>query len=89
MKNEQTKGTLEEKVNELVKTVAGINSPQCRKLVMLAKKAKENHQKLAQSVNTLQESLDYLRVCIKYQMFDLEATRRENQSLRKMLKDKK
>jgi len=31
--------------------------------------------------------LDYLRVCIKYQTFDLEATRRENQYLRKLLEE--
>jgi len=31
--------------------------------------------------------LDYLRVCIKYQSFDLEATRRENTYLRKLLED--
>jgi len=33
----------------------------------------------------LQEILDYLRVCIKYQAFDLEATRRENVFLRERL----
>jgi len=31
--------------------------------------------------------LDYLRVCIKYQAFDLEATRRENAYLRKLLEE--
>jgi len=33
----------------------------------------------------LQEILDSLRVCIKYQAFDLEATRRENVFLRERL----
>jgi hypothetical protein len=28
-----------------------------------------------------------LRICIKYQLFDLEATRRENEYLRKILGD--
>ena len=36
-----------------------------------------------QKTNKLQEVLDYLRVCIKYQEFDLEATRRENEFLKK------
>ena len=31
---------------------------------------------------------DYLRICIKYQLFDLEATRRENKYLRKLLEEK-
>jgi hypothetical protein len=36
-------------------------------------------------VNSLQESIDFLRLGIKYMLFDLEATRRENGYLRKML----
>ena len=31
------------------------------------------------------ESIDFLRLSIKYMLFDLEATRRENAYLRKML----
>ena len=31
------------------------------------------------------ESLDYLRLSIKYLVFDLEATRRENEYLRKLV----
>jgi hypothetical protein len=39
------------------------------------------------SIDSLHELLDYLRVCIKYQAFDLEATRRENEYLRKLLEE--
>ena len=39
------------------------------------------------TVADLQESLDYLRLSIKYLVFDLEATRRENGYLRKMLEE--
>ena len=41
----------------------------------------------APTVSSLQESLDYLRLSIKYLVFDLEATRRENTYLRKMLEE--
>ena len=34
---------------------------------------------------TLEEALDYLRLQVKYLVFDLEATRRENTYLRRML----
>lgn len=34
---------------------------------------------------TVEESLDYLRLQVKYLLFDLEATRRENRYLRQML----
>ena len=45
----------------------------------LAEETKARQERLKQTVITLQESLDYLRVSIKYLVFDLEATRRENQ----------
>jgi len=76
---------LEDSLNELVREIGGGGNPKSKKLVRLAKEAQQNHQRLAESVNRLQESLDYLRVCIKYQLFDLEATRRENEYLRKLL----
>jgi len=57
------------------------------KLADLAKQAEANRKQLQKSINTLQELLDYLRVCIKYQAFDLEATRRENTYLRKLLEE--
>ena len=80
--------SFEGKVNDLVKEFGGMGSLQCKKLAMLAQKAHTNQEKLKKSVNSLQESLDYLRICIKYQLFDLEATRRENEYLKKMLNEK-
>jgi len=76
---------LEDKLKELVEEFGGMADPQYKKLAMLAKQAQDSHRKLQRSVNSLQESLDYLRICIKYQLFDLEATRRENKELRKLL----
>jgi hypothetical protein len=40
---------------------------------------------MKKTVADLQESLDYLRLSIKYLVFDLEATRRENEYLRKLI----
>ncbi|MHC4338311.1 MAG: transcriptional regulator [Planctomycetota bacterium] len=78
----------EDKLNELVKEFGSMPNPKHQKLAMLAKQAQESHKRLKKSVDHLQESLDYLRVCIKYQLFDLEATRRENAYLRKLLEDR-
>jgi len=36
----------------------------------------------------VEESIDYLRLQIKYLMFDLEATRRENRYLRQLLENR-
>lgn len=38
---------------------------------------------------TLEEALDYLRLQVKYLVFDLEATRRENMYLRRMLESRR
>ena len=79
---------LEGKLNELVKEFGGMVDPGYKKLAILTKKASDSHERLKKSVGHLQESLDYLRICIKYQLFDLEATRRENKYLRKLLEEK-
>ena len=79
--------SLHNKLNELVKEFGEAVDPQHKKLAELAKQAQANHKKLEKSINNLQELLDYLRVCIKYQVFDLEATRRENKYLRKLLEE--
>ncbi len=79
--------SLEGALNELAKQFGEGADFTHSKLADLAKKAEANRQQLQKSINTLQELLDYLRVCIKYQAFDLEATRRENTYLRKLLED--
>ena len=67
---------LEDKLNELVKEFGEAADPKNRKLAKLAKQAQANRKKLESSINSLQESLDYLRVCIKYQVFDLGGSSR-------------
>ena len=77
----------EHKLNDLVKEFGSNANPQTQKLADLAQQAKESHNQLRKSINNLQEVLDYLRVCIKYQAFDLEATRRENNYLKKLIEE--
>ncbi len=78
----------EAKLNELVKEFGPGSDNQYKKISELAQQAQQSHKELEKSVTSLQESLDYLRICIKYQLFDLEATRRENAYLRKLLEDR-
>lgn len=77
---------LEEKLNELVKELTGAAQP--GKPATPAGKAKGNQKQIDKNVTGLADSLDYLRICIKYQLLDIEATRRENDYLRKLLRDK-
>lgn len=77
----------EKKLNELVNEIGPIPVSQRKKIISLAQRTRNCHEKLKKSISSLQESLDYLRLSIKYLLFDLEATRRENIYLRKLLED--
>lgn len=69
------------------KAFHSISSQQRKELMELAAELGNSRQELRKNLSNLQESLDYLRVVVKYQLFDLEATRRENAQLRKMLEE--
>ena len=79
--------TFQQKLGELVKEIGTLPASQRKKLELLAQETKQRHIELRKSVTNLQESLDYLRLSIKYLLFDLEATRRENSYLRQLLED--
>lgn len=78
---------IENKFNELIKEIDSIPAPQREKLNMLVGQTYDRHKQLRKDVDELHESLDYLRVSLKYLLFDLEATRRENAQLKGLLKD--
>lgn len=75
------------KLAELMGEISTLPSTERRKLQKIADDSRHRHERLRQTVSSLQESLDYLRLSIKYLVFDLEATRRENGYLRKMLEE--
>ncbi len=77
--------TFQAKLAELMGEISTLPKGERDKLQAMAEQTQERHQKLKKTVHDLQESLDYLRLSIKYLVFDLEATRRENSYLRKML----
>jgi hypothetical protein len=56
--------------------------------MLLANRVNNGHKRLIESLSHLQELLDILRTTIKYQVFDLEATRRENSDLMTLLEYK-
>ena len=79
--------TFQRKLTELIAEIATLPAGDRDKLEMLAEQTQERHKQLKDTVNSLQESIDFVRLSIKYMLFDLEATRRENEQLRKMLDD--
>ena len=79
--------TFQRKLAELIAEIGTLPAGERDKLELLAEQTRERHKQLKKTVTSLQESIDFVRLSIKYMLFDLEATRRENAQLRKMLED--
>lgn len=77
--------TFQHKLSELVAEFGTLPAHERDKLEKLAEETRKRHGDLKNSVASMQESVDFLRLSIKYLLFDLEATRRENDHLRNML----
>ncbi len=77
--------TFQKKLAELVAEIGTLPEEDRERLTTLAEQTRARHEQLKETVGQLQESIDFLRLSIKYMLFDLEATRRENTQLRKML----
>jgi chromosome segregation ATPase len=79
---------IQTKLAELMGEISTLPATERAKLEKLADETRQRHERLKATVSSLQESLDYLRLSIKYLVFDLEATRRENNYLRKVLDER-
>ena len=78
---------LQTTLDELLSEIGSLPESDRVGLETLTHQTQERQEKLKQTVTNSQESMDYLRLSIKYLLFDLEATRRENAYLRKMLEE--
>ncbi len=88
MMEKEKRDKVQEKITELIAQIQDMPEPTRSRLMELAKETQDRHNQLKTTFSKLQEGIDYLRLHIKYLLFDLEATKRENTSLRKLLKDK-
>jgi hypothetical protein len=75
----------QQKLGELISQIQELPESERGDLSRLAEETRDRHDRMRKTIGELQESLDYLRLSVKYLVFDLEATRRENQYLRKLL----
>ena len=73
------------KLGELMSQIGELPGSERAELEKLASETRTRHDKMKRTISDLQESLDYLRLSVKYLVFDLEATRRENEYLRKLI----
>ena len=80
--------TFKVRLQELIKEIESLPDPDSRFSKDPKTVAHTGPQQLAATAKTVDEALDYLRLQIKYVLFDLEATRRENRYLRKMLENR-
>jgi len=80
--------TFNNRLQELIKEIEKLPNSQKELLKDLAVETQTRQEQLAATAKNVAEAMDYLRLQIKYMVFDLEATRRENQYLRKMLENR-
>lgn len=73
------------KLGELLSQIQTLPEHERGDLQRLASETADRHGRMKKTIAELQESLDYLRLSVKYLVFDLEATRRENDYLRKLV----
>jgi len=76
---------IEERMCRLIDQLQLLPVEHRKKLEDLCKHDGAQRSQIEESVAKLQDSLDYLRLSVKYMVFDLEATRRENVYLRKLV----
>lgn len=75
----------QKRLGDLLEQIGSLPEPERERLTRLAGETRQRSERMQKTVAELQDSLDYLRLSVKYLMFDLEATRRENAYLRKLL----
>ena len=73
------------KIGQLIEEIGELPEADRDRLKMIADEARARHAKMCDLLGGLQTSLDHLRLSVKYLVFDLEATRRENEYLRRLL----
>jgi|APFre7841882793_1041355.scaffolds.fasta_scaffold02620_2 ElaB/YqjD/DUF883 family membrane-anchored ribosome-binding protein len=74
--------SFQDKMNQILDRIRELPSTQASEA---ADGAETRRARVQTSVTELQDALDYLRLSVKYLVFDLEATRRENAYLRRMI----
>ncbi len=73
------------KMTELLGQINDLPESDRPALERLAEETQGRHDRMKKTLRDLQESLDHLRLTVKYLVFDLEATRRENKYLRTLV----
>lgn len=80
--------TFEKKLADLIEELRHLPaSCDPEPIVLVRRKNQTCREKLPKTTRNIQDSMDFLRLSVKYLLFDLEATRRENAYLRRLVND--
>ena len=79
--------TFHEKLLDLIEQIKRFPEAKRESIEMLAGELGKKYEDLRKSLVMLQDTLDSLRLNVKYLLFDLEATKKENIALRKKLEE--
>ena len=74
--------SFQEKMNHILDRIRELPTTEA---TAAADNADTRRERVQHSLGELHEALDYLRLSVKYLVFDLEATRRENAYLRRII----
>ena len=79
--------TFHEKLLDLIEKIKRFPEAKRESLEMVAGELGKKYEDIRKSLVLLQDTLDSLRLNVKYLLFDLEATKKENTALRKKLEE--
>lgn len=74
--------TFDKKLRELIREIACLPADKQKKLAPMVEETQARHDEIKENVDKVTKSLGDLRICLKYLLFDLEATRRERDRLK-------
>ncbi|HAO64455.1 TPA: hypothetical protein DCQ44_00545 [Candidatus Taylorbacteria bacterium] len=77
--------TFEFRLAELMKEIGLLAEPDRSELLALVRETHEHFAMLKRAITEIADDMGTLRLEVKYLVFDLEATRRENDTLRQNL----
>jgi hypothetical protein len=79
--------TFQDKLLCMLKEIKEFPEEKRRNIEAIAGELGKKYQELLKTLFVLQDTLDSLRLNVKYLLFDLETTKDENTALRKKLKE--
>lgn len=78
---------LNNRLQKLIEEIASLPKDQQKQLVPLIEETEQHHKDIKKNMDKITRFLEDIRVYIKYLVFDIEATRRERDELKKILDD--